>query len=368
MFRWNNVGFSLLVITVTLSLGLRKSSLSLRHLDDYMKQDISDYLSIDKMAVTDSTDIGQTKIIAACDYAFKDIALEWYENLTKLGYTTHMVLAVDEKAADFFRQHGLRHDILLPPLGDDDKDGASSNFCYQEHNKIWYRRVIFGMRWQYVLGQLGKGYHVLMTDIDNNFLRYHSLSNMEESDFDVFHTYAMPFPANVYEKLGYTVCGCLTWLRSSPESLSFVKALLNRCQQPGSNSMKCFACDDQVEVNKLYVKYRYSSSISLDVPDDFSQQGFWKSSISGRVNITNHTFHLWDSDFAYRGPIRGIEGRCPGQSNSTHRARSPNWMAAPTKSTRKNLDAVQDRKVRLAEWSETCGSSNDTGTDPLSTR
>jgi Nucleotide-diphospho-sugar transferase len=385
---WSNVGLSLVLITVTLSLGLRKSSLSLRNLNHYqytnMKKDPADIaLSIEKVTVTSSTDVhapaaahsvpvGQTKIIAACDYVYKDMALAWYESLTKLGYTTHMVLAVDEKTADFFRQRGLRHDILLPPLmtdDDDDKDGGatSANFCYQEHKKQWYRRVIFGMRWHYVLGQLEQGYHVLMTDLDNIFVRHHALSNMEEwSDFDVFHTYAKPYPADVYAKLGYTVCGCLTWLRSSTGSLNFVKALLNRCQQHGrsSNGMKCYACDDQVEVNKLYMGYKSSSSMTLDVPDDFGQQGFWKSSIGGRVNSTNHTFYIWDSDLAYRGPILGIEGRCPGQSNSTHTARSPNWMAAPTTSasTKKGLDGAQERRARMEEWSETCGKNN-TSTD-----
>jgi hypothetical protein len=370
------IGLGLFVISLMLSSCLlRKSSFYMRHLNHYMQQDMADFLSINNMTAATPTDnavpsvqAGQTMIIAACDYAFKDMALAWYEKLTKLGYNTHMILAVDQQAADFFRQHGLRHDMLLPPLRDGEKDAASSNYCYQEHSQNWmYRRVVFGMRWHYVLGLLENGHHVLMTDIDNIFVRHHSLSNMEESAFDVFHTYAMPYPANVYEKLGYTVCGCLTWLRSSPESLNFVKALLNRCQQPGSSGMECFACDDQVEVNKLYMGYKRRSSITLEVPDDFGEQGFWKSSISGRVHETNHTFYLWDADLAYRGPIRGIEGRCPGQSNSTHEARNHNWMAAPTTSTKKRTDAVQDRQLRLTEWGVTCGIS-DTNTDPLSSR
>jgi Nucleotide-diphospho-sugar transferase len=412
IFGWSrHVGRSLVVvvvIAVSLSLlGLRKSSLvSLRHLNHIMQDNAGILLSFENLTVANnstaaaaavavdddasvfpvvSVSVGQnrTKIIAASDYAYKDMALAWYESLTKLGYTTHMILAMDEKTANVFRERGLRHDILLPPAPahsrDDDArregDAASSNnnFCYQEQHqqKQWHRRVIFGMRWHYVLGQLEQGYHVLLTDVDNIFVRHYALSNMEdaESKFDVFHAYAMAYPANVYEKLGYTVCGCLTWLRSSPGSINFVQALLNRCRLAGtsgsnstSNGMKCYACDDQVEVNKLYLGYQQSSMMTLDVPDDFSKQGFWKSSISGRVNSTNHKFYLWDSDLAYRGPIRGIEGRCPGQSiNSTHdTARSANWMAAPTTSTstRKGLDGVQERKARLEDWNDTCGSNN----------
>ena len=76
-----------------------------------------------------------------------------------------------------------------------------------------------GSRWNYILRQLqqqqqqpqdsshdggpsaGTGMNVLMTDVNNVFVRYLDMSEFEDSPFDSYHAYAGTvdaFPRNIY--------------------------------------------------------------------------------------------------------------------------------------------------------------------------
>jgi hypothetical protein len=160
----------------------------------------------------------QTKIVAICDSIYKEIAPYWYHRLTRLGYDNAVVIAADNETAEYLEEKGIPYELL--------RDTAES--CPKFHGimtgakvgKQQYRRTIFGMRYLYLLHQLQRGYHVLLTDIDNNFIRYMPMLVMESSGYDVYHAYGDSHPTEIFSKLGFTVCGGMAWFRSSPGSIS----------------------------------------------------------------------------------------------------------------------------------------------------
>jgi hypothetical protein len=122
---------------------------------------------------------------------------------------------------------------------------------------------LFGRRWKYVYDQLQKGYSVLLTDVDNVFLRYHPLQNFDESEYDVFHAYSTSYPTHVFEQMGFTVCGGgMSWLRADPKVIRFVASLVNKCKclkdENDDDFCKNCYCDDQVALNELLWKGKHS--------------------------------------------------------------------------------------------------------------
>jgi Nucleotide-diphospho-sugar transferase len=324
----------------------------------------------------------QTKIVAICDSLYKEIAPFWYHRLTRvLGYDNAVVIAVDNATADYLQQRQVPFERLA--------DSARSCSKFHAHiagpkGKQQYRRTIFGMRYLYVLHQLERGHHVLLADIDNNFIRYMPMSVMEQSDYDVYHAYGDAYPVDIYQALGFTVCGGMAWFRASPASIRFVKQILRHCgikDYDDALSEKCSVCDDQRKINMLLLRaYRDSVAQRHNTtkwnipPHTLDRNVFWKRSITGQWGVTGHTFTIWDVDTAYRGRFPTNDSECPGghlrqqQQQEQDRHSSPrasstaitmnnhmNWVAMPTTMDRRQkYNLVQDRKLRLRGWYERC--------------
>lgn len=284
-----------------------------------------------------------TVIVAVCDHLYYEIGRLWYNQLTNLGYASHMLLAPSQQAAHLFRDSDFRHDVMdmFPP----NQTRWPCELRKLKIGKQQYRRKLFAMRWDYVLQRLKGGRHVLLSDVDNIFSRHLPMSVMEESEYDVYHAYVHDFPHNVIQTLGgFSMCGCLTWVRASTAGIRFVESLLQSCMV--NRTVGCGPlCDDQMEMGSLYAFHSFRNA-NWNVPDGLNVS-FWKPSISGIVHVTGHKFTFWDVNTVYRGNIAGMEGRCPHQ----------NWVAMPSNSMTpgRGGNFLEERLRRFEQWIYYCG-------------
>jgi hypothetical protein len=266
-----------------------------------------------------------SKILGFADYAYRDYAIRWYHRLESLGYQEQVIVAVDQAAADFFRDNypSIRWEDLIP---------YKPCVTYQRDARR-YRRQLFGRRWKYVLDQLKQGYHILLTDVDNVFSRYLPLHEFEDSAVDVLHAYSTSYPTYVFDDMGFTVCGGMSWLRAHPKVIRFVGTLVHRCgcvQDTPEQLCKDCECDDQVVLNELLWKGKHKVTWDRDIPKP--KKGWadlqWKG-ISGISATTQHRIQIWDRNLAYRAPMPKT---CP----------LDNWVSMPLYVNRSHVVQVWD--------------------------
>eukprot|EP00592_Proboscia_alata_P000465 CAMPEP_0194369594 /NCGR_PEP_ID=MMETSP0174-20130528/17914_1 /TAXON_ID=216777 /ORGANISM="Proboscia alata, Strain PI-D3" /LENGTH=481 /DNA_ID=CAMNT_0039146637 /DNA_START=45 /DNA_END=1490 /DNA_ORIENTATION=- len=291
----------------------------------------------------------QTKILGFSDFGYKEIAVRWYTELSQLGYTEHVIVALDDETVEYLKAKnnalgGIRYDRLhqnsssLVAICESDRRYQAMSVGRQDQR---IRRRMFGSRWHYVLAQLEAGFHVLLTDVDNVFNFHKPLSEMEESTYDVYHAYAGTidtFPRNLYKIMGFTVCGGMSWLRSTPGVIDYVRAITAKC---GCLQLDCNCyCDDQVVLNNYVYQHYVWDRKTVTVPwllKEMQWEGY-----TGYSNATNgHRVKIWDRDVAYRAEFD--EELCPDSVR--------NWIAMPI-----GLDKPEIWDI----WQNTCGKTNTT--------
>lgn len=302
---------------------------------------VPEHLSYTATNYTSDKSAPTTKILAFADGQYKEYALRWYRRLSSLGYQNHVVVAVDQDAADYLRPFNVRLERLpYPTCTRPEHDSRRVSSFYVSTSKkllpfslfllIKYRRELFARRWVYVYDQLKNGSHVLLSDVDNVFHRFKSMKDMEQSKFDVFHAYSTSYPEDIFYSMGFTVCGGLGWYRSSPKVTRFVGSLLNKCKCLETINCDCY-CDDQVTLNELLGKKgKHKVSWDREIPRPKSLGDYPWGNISGVSAKTRHRIHIWDRNLAYRAPL---PESCPEY----------NWVAAPLYVNRSDVVRVWDR-------------------------
>ena len=282
----------------------------------------------------------KTKIVAVSNDGYKEIALIWYEDMIKLGYRNLAVATVDEESHFFLSEKNVEVDKILP----DDQWPLPIIPNRLQMN----RRQIFGTRWIYIHSYLKKGYNVLLTDVDNKFVRYMPMEDLESSKYDIYHAHCGGFPRR-FKSMGFTVCGGMTWIRASPPGIQYVEKILEHCE--GWNFTNTpIRCDDQVVVNNLIFTKILNYTFDGEIKDPTNYTNFfWKPTLEGTSELTGHKFKIWDVHTAYRGPVNGVDGVCPKN----------NWVAMPTNTiieenaTRPQNDTA-DRVLRFQQWKDYC--------------
>ncbi len=279
--------------------------------------------------------LSATKILGFADYNYHEYALRWYHRLTSLGYTNQFIVAVDQKAIEFWKNTtGFRWQALpyFPCVG-------------YKYDPRGYRRQIFARRWTYIYEQLQEGHSILMTDVDNVFSRYLPMTELENSNVDVFHAYSTSYPTYVFDDMGLTVCGGMSWLRASPKVIRFVGSLINQCKcmpligksQVDEKQCRDCSCDDQVTLNELLWKGKHKVLWDRNISKPASQNDYLWESITGVSSKTKHRIQIWDRNVAYRAPM---PEKCPPN----------NWVAMPL---------YVDRGEVVEAWDALCQEGND---------
>ena len=206
-------------------------------------------------------------------------------------------------------------------------------------------KQIMALRVKFVRDMVKNGTHVLLTDIDNVFSRHIDPVGFVEEGYDVYHAYEMRYPTNLYRKHGFVFCSGHLFFRSSEATLRFLDMAVKRCGDK---------CDDQVMYNGLF----WELDIEWDGRDppahpeairvvshtaDKTNAGLLVESATGRSRLTNHTFKIWDRDFAWR-LSGGLPELCPSKNN---------WVGMPSVNGGQT-DKIQLKLALFDLWDDYC--------------
>ncbi|KAI2493692.1 nucleotide-diphospho-sugar transferase [Fragilaria crotonensis] len=298
-------------------------------------------------------DLNKTKIVGFINGGYSGIGRIWYNRLETLGYDNHYIICTDNETCDSFLHDDTstqqyRTEASFVPA-------APPEFATRPYNEKQRRRVkmMFAHRWVYLLEQLKLGNHILLTDVDNIFTSYYDMSELERSEFDVFHALETKHPNDVFQHQGFVFCGGMAWFRSSPRTIRFIKEMVRRC---GAE------CDDQVLLNQILaydlgVKWNRTNADHSEVTTHTEDTnvtlvnlgnhwerlvGLVTGGFTGYSEATGLKIKVWDRDFAYRG--KADPSICPVR----------NWVSMPfvTVGLRSAATAAKERTFDV--WDKHC--------------
>eukprot|EP00980_Cylindrotheca_fusiformis_P028260 scaffold22589_cov138-Cylindrotheca_fusiformis.AAC.23 len=286
---------------------------------------------------------GKTKIVAFCNHNYRSVGLKWFDRMTKLGYTTHLLVATDPAMESFLAsKSNYRYEVAFP-------EPMPATYATKPKRKQdrAVLELLFAVRWKYLLNQLEQGTNVLLTDADNIFSRYIDLqAEMEEKypTVDVWHAYATKYPNKVFLKQGFTVCGGMSLWRASKAGIEFARLIQYACG---------IMCDDQRVLNNLLLDINMTwgwtdatlasriSNNSVSVDQRFV--GLPTLGLLGSSSVTGHKARVWDRDFAFRGPLE--PDQCP----------KSNWVSMPIVEAKSRFQNWEAKLESFDKWDEICG-------------
>ena len=291
------------------------------------------------------------KIVGFADINFYSVAKYWYERLTSLGYTEHVIIAIDEDIYKSCLNDGYRVEPYYVEMKEVKVKGSENKTKVPVIRKLWYRRV------QYCKEQISNGTDILLTDVDNVFHRYVPVSDFQDENYDIIHAYEQRFPTWIFEKMQFVLCGGMTWFKATSRTLHFLELLEYYCIDGGNK-----ACNDQNTVNLMYLKYlnmswnRENEMSFRETPEyaQLSDKDLYRKETTGISNVTNHTVKIWARDMAWRGDFEG--NQCPDIG--------VNWVSMPQatpyrfqcgNAAAKFCTKEREKFSRLYLWEEYCG-------------
>ena len=168
------------------------------------------------------------KILGFTDKNYLPIAKYWYLRMTALGYKEHYIVAHDEMSYT-----ALKDEYRVIPCIIENPDYA------RPVKGLWQQ--IMSARLHLTVDMLRNGTHLLITDVDNVFSRYVSLSGFLEEGYDAYHAFEMRYPVPIFNQFGFVICSGHQFLRSSEATLRFMDLVMKRCNRE--------KCDDQVRAS-----------------------------------------------------------------------------------------------------------------------
>lgn len=290
-------------------------------------------------AASDSASTGKTKIVAFCNSNYRSVAKAWYERMTRLGYSTHVIVATDQAMVEYLQKYAMRYEVMLHPPLEPKYNSRSKN--KKDHLVL---ELLMAVRWKYLLQQLEQGNHILLTDVDNIFTRYVPLEDFENSSVDVWHAYATKYPRKMFFLQGFVVCSGMSWWRASPAGIHFSRIMHEACGE---------MCDDQRVLNAIlqsdlgmnweWTPEIKASRISNATESDPRFVGLLQKETYGTSNVTGHRAGIWGRDFAYRGLVD--PKTCPEN----------NWVSMPILESTGRLTAWLTKAESFDVWDKNCG-------------
>jgi hypothetical protein len=363
---------------------------------------------------------GNYKIIGFADYNFRDVALKWYQRLEDLGYREHVIIAYDHKMDEYLESLNKLTNATDKANSNanatDTTTTAKNNYFYRFEKHILpplpekfitlsyvqkkrkHHEIMFAWRWHYILDQLQAGTSILLTDVDNIFNQHVVINvtnidpassqsqqqqrnsqnyNNDFADFDVIHAYEHKNPPQVFAKMGFTVCGGMSWLKSSQSTIAFVSKLIEKCGT---------MCDDQIILNEMIASQEAlgiqwdddighdhndttNTSITNGTTSSSDQEKktpvLPRKSRTGRSSVTGHRIKIWDRDWVFRGdPSEPL--KCHEEAVGSSSEQPTNWIAMPfvyqdTPKVRQIYTRQSAHLYKLAMfdiWDEGCGALN----------
>ena len=296
------------------------------------KRNIDVSANATKIILNSNASSTSTIILTFADWEYGNTALKWYQRLEFLGYNEHFIVTIDEQLSLALRRNHSDNVVRWVNM-------PYTPCKSKTDKKPIFRLQLFALRWKFIYEQLKLGQHVLLSDADNAFWRFLPMRQLEDDlEFDIFLSYAAGYPERIFDKMGFTICGCLVWLRSNPRVLQFVENLLFMCGEcfaaaDNDNTKFCeCACDDQVKMNELL--YKDVKWDRRDVLTESHQNNHYES-LTGTSQSTNARIKIWDRNLTYRGDLPKT---CP----------TNNWVGMPGKVLRQSVVNI---------WYELCSNA-----------
>eukprot|EP00977_Amphora_coffeiformis_P017943 scaffold6030_cov199-Amphora_coffeaeformis.AAC.7 len=263
-------------------------------------------------ATSKSTTSRNLKIVGFTDKRYIPVTRKWYARLLELGYQPDEIEIVCADVESVQNLTGTIPGVREMIIPNPNLEKKAKGFLKQ----LYMHRI------RYTIDQLRAGKSMLITDVDNVFLRHVPLADFYQDGYDIIHAYALAYPQKPYHQMGFTVCAGLQWLRATPETIAFLEIIQNLCETQKKMDDKC---DDQVAFNEALAgparitwDVEPNRTDSIRTPVLQGKLSYLTETLTGRCTATNHTVKVWNRDFATRWP--GEPAICPSKNS---------WVAAP---------------------------------------
>jgi hypothetical protein len=276
----------------------------------------------------------ETVVVGLANKAYASVAILWYRRMTEVGFDTHRILAADKATAWICEEHEIRYDDLSKFTQASVPSCSHGQFARNDWSRKTY---LFAARWIYVRQKLLDGYHVLLTDVDAVYNDVAPISRLEQSGYDHYTAYANKMPEHIFQQVGFTICGCFNWMRSTPSMIQFLDLFLSNCgckagshHDESRSSCKCH-CDDQVTMNSMLF---YQLDMEWEHYEGTMNGEFFQNSMIGISRRTGQRIKVMDRSFVFRG-----------HHNNT--CTKGNWITFP-KTSNKTEPKIDQMKRLLA--------------------
>ena len=188
------------------------------------------------------------KIVAFASHNYLAITERWYDRLTELGYTEHVVAAMDEALFDALAAKGYRVEDHVVSPSEKLEPGEPVPGWGRHLWKLWRYRLSYALR------QTQLGVNVFLVDVDTMWNRYVPLRDLfdgaeRDARADVFLSQGTVYPPDVYDEWGFVGCMGSVAFRATPAAQTLLRQAIRACAEGSS-------CDDQVAVDRaLALKY-----------------------------------------------------------------------------------------------------------------
>ena len=197
-------------------------------------------------AARDASPSEAWKIVAFASHNYLAITERWYDRLTSLGYTEHVVAAMDEALFDALAAKGYRVEDHVVSPSEKLEPGEPVPGWGRHLWKLWRYRLSYALRQT----QLGK--NVFLVDVDTMWNRYVPLRALFDGDerdrnADVFLSQGTVYPPDVYDVWGFVGCMGSVAFRATPAAQTLLRQAIRACAEGSS-------CDDQVAVDRALAR------------------------------------------------------------------------------------------------------------------
>ena len=247
---------------------------------------------------------------------------KWYDRLTELGYTQHVVAAMDERLFDALAALGYRvEDHVVSPT-EHAEPGEPVRGWGRHLWKLWRYRL------SYVLRQTQLGRNVFLVDVDTMWNRHVPLDVLfdgteEDRRADVFFSQGTVYPPDVFDEWGFVGCMGTVAFRATPAAQTLLRQAIRTCAT-GTN------CDDQVAMNralshKYGVKWDRDSGVGVGVlgsgpgeipelgadarpgaEEDAEDDAEPGADVPRKVFEPRVTVRMWPKPFAFRSFMKDV--------------------------------------------------------------
>ena len=204
-----------------------KFSTSLEHNDELSYQYMSPTFSFD-LPESDKNPKKEWVIIAFSDIRYMPVTIIWYKQLTKIGYNSHQIIALDSETYQKCLSENLRVSNATMP--------------FNSHSGL---RSLWAIRLTTIASFLQSGKNVFISDVDSIWVTYKNLDYLPfPEQIDIYHGLGTTFPPQHFHRYGFVLCGCIGAYRSNPNTIALFKELQKACKT---------SCDDQKTLNFMYM-------------------------------------------------------------------------------------------------------------------